>query len=214
MSYRDDFNSSMTNPGTYSSNSTYGAPGYSGNYGGTNNPGAAFTTIAQANLAAQNGGQFPAGGFPSSMTPQAQSLLGKLYADVPDYTTGPIQPALGPQGVPTSFVPPRQALGYPPSTTLQQRLNAMNLYRNPFRWPNQAMANGKPQPTNFGGNQPDYTYPGYGGNDPNGMGRAPIGNYPASGGFGINYGGGYPGTTKDEVTVSNAGMYNNPKYGW
>jgi hypothetical protein len=129
MSYRDDFNSSMTNPGTYSPNSTYGAPGYSGNYGGTNNPGSQFTTIAQANLAAQNGGAFPSSGFP--MTSQASSLLSKLYGNIPQTPTPTVAPNTmypAPGGIadlapPLSQLPPAQL---PPGMTLAEYYAKIN----------------------------------------------------------------------------------------
>ncbi len=114
MSYRDDFNSSMSSPGTYGSNTTYGSPGYSGGYGGTNNPGSGFTTPAQANFAAQGGSFAPGFGFGAGL-PGQENNLGGQFGSFGPVTSRPIPPALGPQGVPApSSLPPGAALGLRP----------------------------------------------------------------------------------------------------
>lgn len=116
MSYRDDFNSSMSSPGNYSSSSKYGSSGYSGNYGGTNNPGMGYQTPAQANFAAHGGSFGPGGGFGSLSGGGIGGLLGSLFGQQPPpgVPLGPVQGPLPPTPVPQGVPTPRRA---PPPTT-------------------------------------------------------------------------------------------------
>jgi hypothetical protein len=152
MSYRDDFSSNMNSPSNYKGNTTFGNPSYQGGYGGTNNAGLGFTTPSQRNFAAQ-GGSFGRGfGFGS-----LGAAGGGNYND--SISSGPIQPALGPQGVPApNTFPPAPA----PVTSLPPALTAAGQYANPFRWPTQRRAN-------MGG--PNFPYN-------NGFNGRPAANYP------------------------------------
>lgn len=127
MSYRDNFSSDMSSPGNYSKSGTYGGAGYSGNYGGSNNPGGGgYTTIAQKNFARAGGSFGPGAGF--------GSLLGGYNDGI---RSGPIPPALGPQGIPQAYI--QEPVAPPPGRQLTAeelaRLAAQRRYQNAFRWP-------------------------------------------------------------------------------
>jgi hypothetical protein len=133
MSYRDDFSSNMNSPSNYKGNTTFGNPSYQGGYGGTNNAGLGFTTPSQRNFAAQ-GGSFGRGfGFGSLGAASGVNQNNGLGGGV---QSGPIRPALGPQGVSTpNTFPPAPVTSLPPALTMAGQ------YLNPFRWPTIARQN-------------------------------------------------------------------------
>jgi hypothetical protein len=130
-------------------------------------------------------------------------LNGGLLGDDNSVSSGPIQPALGAQGTPYNRLSPTaQAAIARARARIAARRAAVS--GPPHRTPLTQWWNGAP---------PDYTYPGFEGTDPNGIGRTTFdpGNYPA-GGFGLQSK--YPNTTLPghDFGVTNA-VTNNPSWG-
>jgi hypothetical protein len=105
MSYRDNFSSDMQSPNSYSPSSNYGGNnasgrlgGNNGTYGGSNTPQRGFSSVAQSRAATSGFG---------AMRNQNDGL-GRGSS----VQSGPIPPALGPQGLLGSPLPRT----YPPVT--------------------------------------------------------------------------------------------------
>jgi hypothetical protein len=123
MSKRDDFNSAMRSPGSYSPASNYGGNNMAGRMGGNSGT---FGGTQQFGNGYQMASQVP------PAIAQAMARNNKPGYAGGEVMQGPIPPALGPQGVP-QVDPVVAALAN--RVKLPPGLTSAAQYANPFRWP-------------------------------------------------------------------------------